>query len=156
LHASFITGGRELSSYPDHAALQMERRTLPGETSEHALDDLRQIIQRLGADDPTFRASVRSIFGRPAYEIAAEHPLPTILAASVSAVGGTPRTVGASFWADSAVLGHAGIPAVLFGPGGAGLHSIEEYVTVAEVLQCRDTLVEVTRRFCEVPRPGRG
>ena len=27
-----------------------------------------------------------------------------------------------SFWTDAAVLGAAGIPTVLFGPGGAGLH----------------------------------
>ena len=36
-----------------------------------------------------------------------------------------------SFWTDAAVLGSAGIPSVLFGPGGAGLHSVEEYVEVA-------------------------
>ena len=35
----------------------------------------------------------------------------------------------------------AGIPSVLFGPGGAGLHGIEEYVSVADVVACRDALV---------------
>ena len=35
-------------------------------------------------------------------------------------------------------LAARGIPSVLFGPGGAGLHSIEEYVNVADVLRCRD------------------
>ena len=45
-----------------------------------------------------------------------------------------------SFWTDAAILGGAGIPSVLFGPGGAGLHSIEEYVKVADVIACRDAL----------------
>ena len=45
-----------------------------------------------------------------------------------------------SFWTDAAMLGGAGIPSVLFGPGGAGLHSIEEYVNVRDVLACRDAL----------------
>jgi acetylornithine deacetylase len=45
-----------------------------------------------------------------------------------------------SFWTDAAVLGSAGIPTVLFGPGGAGLHGQEEYVIVAEVIACRDVL----------------
>jgi acetylornithine deacetylase len=45
-----------------------------------------------------------------------------------------------SFWTDAAVLGAAGIPSVLFGPGGAGLHSTEEYVLVGDVLKCRDSL----------------
>jgi acetylornithine deacetylase len=96
------------------------------------------------------------MFGRPAYEIASDHPLPKALSAALAAVGGAPRTVGASFWADSAVLGHAGIPSVLFGPGGAGLHSTEEFVKIDEVLRCRDALVEMTGRFCGTPRPGRG
>ena len=38
-----------------------------------------------------------------------------------------------SFWTDAAVLGHAGIPSILFGPGGAGLHSAEEYVNIGDV-----------------------
>jgi acetylornithine deacetylase len=48
--------------------------------------------------------------------------------------------VGMSFWTDAAVLGDAGIPTVLFGPGGAGLHGPEEYVTVADVEVCRNVL----------------
>ena len=32
VHASIIEGGRELSSYPDLCRLQLERRTVPGET----------------------------------------------------------------------------------------------------------------------------
>jgi acetylornithine deacetylase len=88
------------------------------------------------------------MFSRPAYEILPGHELPHLLARALSSVGGTPRTTGASFWTDAAVLGHAGIPSILFGPGGAGLHSIEEYVNVADVLLCRDALVELTGLFC--------
>jgi acetylornithine deacetylase len=53
-----------------------------------------------------------------------------------------------SFWTDAAVLGGAGIPSVLFGPTGAGLHSVEEWVDLASVRQCRDALVGLARRFC--------
>jgi acetylornithine deacetylase len=53
-----------------------------------------------------------------------------------------------SFWTDAAILGEAGIPAVLFGPGGAGLHSIEEYVRVADVIACRDTLAALALEYC--------
>ena len=45
-----------------------------------------------------------------------------------------------SFWTDAAILGRAGIPSVLFGPGGAGLHSIEEYVDDRGRVACRDAL----------------
>jgi acetylornithine deacetylase len=55
---------------------------------------------------------------------------------------------GASFWTDAAVLGEAGIPSILFGPGGAGLHSNEEHVNTADVVTCRSALAELIRRFC--------
>ena len=55
---------------------------------------------------------------------------------------------GMSFWTDASVLGDAGIPSLLFGPSGAGLHSTEEYVDAASVLTCRDVLVDLARRWC--------
>jgi len=148
LHASLIEGGRELCSYPDRAVLQMERRTLPSELAPIALDEVRLILDALRAEDPTFRATAKTLFSRPAYELPAGHALAEDLASAFAHVGGAPRMTGASFWTDAAVLGHAGIPSVLFGPGGAGLHSTEEYVNVADVLLCRDALAELARRFC--------
>jgi acetylornithine deacetylase len=53
-----------------------------------------------------------------------------------------------SFWTDAAVLGGAGVPAILFGPTGAGLHSVEEWVDTASVLTCRDALVALIRHWC--------
>ena len=148
LHASFIEGGGELSSYPDRARLQMERRTLPAEPTSIALDEVLSILEGLRLEDASFRGAARSMFGRPAYELPADHMLPQTLAAAIRRLGSVPRFAGASFWTDAAVLGHAGIPSVLFGPGGAGLHSSEEYVTIADVLLCRDVLVDLARRFC--------
>ena len=148
LHASLITGGRELSSYPDHASLQLERRLTPAEREGDGLAEVQQILDSLAREDATFRASARAMFSRPAYELSKDHDLPRMVGEALTKAGGTPSVVGASFWADSAVLGHAGIPSVLFGPGGAGLHSTEEYVRVNEVMTCRNALVELARAFC--------
>ena len=148
LHASFVEGGHELSSYPDRAVLQMERRILPSEPESTAIEEVHEILATLAREDATFRGAAKALFSRPAYELPPDHELPRALAAALSDVGGTPRVSGASFWTDAAVLGHAGIPSILFGPGGAGLHSIEEYVNVADVAVCRDALGEMIRRFC--------
>jgi acetylornithine deacetylase len=150
LHASLIEGGRELSSYPDHCALQMERRTICGEPADIALTEVEAILTRLQDDDPQFEANVRYIFGRLPYEIETDHEL---LKALETAAGhldpgrATSRTC-ATFWCDAAILGHAGIPSVIFGPGGEGLHGLEEYVRVDDVLGCRDALVELARLYC--------
>jgi acetylornithine deacetylase len=148
LHASLVNGGHELSSYPDVAVLQMERRTLPAEPASTALMEVQTILDELAGEDSTFRAVARPMLSRPPYEISADHSLPQRLTEALEAVGCPARLVGASFWTDAAVLGHAGTPSVLFGPGGAGLHSIEEYVNVNDVVICRDALVELAGRFC--------
>ena len=147
LHASTIEGGHELSSYPVRAWLQFERRTLPGEQPDVALVETNRILDKLRSEDPEFEAGAQLMFAREAYEIAARDPLPQLLAGAAASVGCTPAFVGMSFWTDAAILASAGIPAVLFGPGGAGLHSAEEYVVLEDVCRCRDTLVALARGF---------
>src|SRR5437763_1252283 len=79
LHASLVSGGRELSSYPDRATLQMERRTLPGEPESIAVAEVNGILDALVREDPTFRASATAMFSRPAYEVGRDHALPRAL-----------------------------------------------------------------------------
>jgi acetylornithine deacetylase len=140
LHASIVAGGRELSSYPDRCLLQMERRTVTGESGATAAAEVEHILADLRVEDPEFEADARVTFARPPYEVPAGHELPAAMARAAASAGCASRIVGMSFWTDAAVLGGAGIPSALFGPGGAGLHSIEEYVNVTDVLRCRDAL----------------
>lgn len=148
LHASLISGGRELSSYPDRCVLQMERRTLPGERMGVAAQEVQDILARLMTRDAEFAAESRALFARAPYEIPADHPLPAALLDAAREAGLAPAVAGMSFWTDAAVLGAAGIPSVLFGPAGAGLHGVEEYVETASVLRCRDALAALARRWC--------
>jgi acetylornithine deacetylase len=148
LHASIIEGGRELSSYPDRCRLLMERRTIAGENGQTALDEVLAILRALGAADPELEARTVLRFSRPAYEVAPDHPLPRAVVAAATHAGCATATTGMSFWTDAAVLAAAGVPSVLFGPGGAGLHSIEEYVNVNDVLACRDALASLARNWC--------
>jgi acetylornithine deacetylase len=148
LHASLISGGRELSTYPDACSLQVERRTITGEPDRASLAEVDAILADLKQEDPEFSATARFMFGRSPYETPAGHPLPKFIGKSLSRQGRTPESGGVTFWTDAAVLGNAGIPSVVFGPGGAGLHSIREYVLEADVLTCRDALVDLAHDFC--------
>jgi acetylornithine deacetylase len=147
LHASIIEGGQELSSYPARASLQFERRTLPGESADVALAETLAILDELRAEDTEFEGDAQLVFGREPYEINPSSSLPDALLRAAVVVGCVANRVGMTFWTDAAILGSAGIPTVLFGPGGAGLHSTEEYVLLADVCLCRDALVELARSF---------
>ena len=148
LHASIIDGGRELSSYPDRCRLQLERRTVVGETDEIVKQEIDAILDGLSREDAEFNGRSGLTFSRPPYELPPDHSLSRSLVAAATKCGCDSRTVGMSFWTDAAVLAGAGIPSVLFGPGGAGLHSTEEYVTVDDVVLCRDALTTLIGSWC--------
>lgn len=148
LHGSLIEGGRELSTYPDRCVLQLERRTITGEPGNIALTEVEEILTGLVQDDPEFRGSARQLFVRSPYETPEQHELPKMLESAVNGVGYSTKQSGMTYWTDAAILGEAGIPSVIFGPGGAGYHGLEEYVRLDEVLACQNVLSKLATEFC--------
>jgi acetylornithine deacetylase/succinyl-diaminopimelate desuccinylase-like protein len=148
VHASLIHGGRELSTYPDRCTLSIERRTVEGEREGILLDEVREMLEReLGAGSGELGASRSALRAPSSALIFTRRPYITPETCALLQLMPGPRTA-LSFWTDAAILGHAGTPSVIFGPGGAGLHGIEEHVRIDEVLACRDVLVDVATRFC--------
>ena len=135
VHASLIRGGAELSTYPESCVLELEWRTVPGETVELVESQIREIAGG---------AEVRTTFVRQPFEVAREEPI----VEAVLRHAGDPEIVGAPFWADSAVFAAAGIPTVVFGPGGEGAHAEVEWVDLADLERCKDVYVAVARELC--------
>ena len=149
IHASLISGGQELSSYPARCTLSLERRLLPGEDDTTLAAELEKILTELQSQDANFRAQIRPGYWARALETPRDTPLLHYLSeSSRNALGREPALAVQSFWTDAALLSEAGIPSVLFGPGGAGLHSAVEYVLLDEVALCAEVLVECARSFC--------
>jgi acetylornithine deacetylase len=105
---------------------------------------------------PDFRGEVKLLTTRPPYALDPTHALPQALAASLKSRALAADPVGMSFWTDAAILAGAGIPSILFGPSGAGLHSVEEFVDTDSVLVCRDVLAETVERMANVRAEGKG
>ena len=149
VHASLVEGGRELSSYPDRCQLRMERRTVPPETADDVAGELDEIIARLSADDETFRASSVVTFVRNPWEA---DPASDIVQATTAAIGkvtgADAETMTQTGWLDSGLLGDAGIPTVICGPRGEGLHAAVEWVDVDSLTTCAEVYVEIIRQFC--------
>jgi acetylornithine deacetylase len=148
LHASIINGGRELSTYPEKCVLQLERRNTSGEGPEVAMREVEEILNALRHEDDEFVASAHLMFDRAPYETPPEHDLPQRLESAVKNIGHDTCREGMTYWTDAAILGQAGIPTVVFGPGGEGFHAREEFVFVDHVEACRDALVLTARDFC--------
>jgi acetylornithine deacetylase len=147
LHASIISGGHEVSIYPDECVLQMERRTVDGEGPDVVAAEIGRLLEKLRAADSTFVAEAEVKAFRPSYRIDPSHRLAAAVGSALKSAGLSPAPIGMSFWTDAAILAGAGTPSVLFGPGGAGLHSHEEYVNVADVEVCRQVLAASVREL---------
>lgn len=149
LHASTIQGGTELSVYPAHCRLEVERRTVPGETVAQAAQELQAICDRLQAADPTVRLSVTPFLDRGPFAVAADAPIVQVVERHLAQrLGRAPAQVGASFWTDAALLAEAGMDTVLVGPVGGGLHSAEEWVDLRSLVDLAAVLAATAREFC--------
>jgi acetylornithine deacetylase len=149
VHASLIRGGAELSTYPDHCRIDLERRTLPSESQQTVEEELKLLIDQIAVDDSEFRAESNVFFYRPALEVSEDLDLIRILCEETRRVAGKdPNLVGAGWWTDAALLVDAGIPTVLFGHSGDGAHAPIEYADFDSLVKMTEVLVRTTVSFC--------
>jgi acetylornithine deacetylase len=149
LHAAMLSGGTGLSTYAPSCMVQIERRTVPGETEAQAVAEIQAIVDRVAAQDADFRATVRCFFARDPFEVA---PAATIVHAvdrAVEKVLGRPaKHIGDTPWMDAALLQAAGTEAVVIGATGAGAHSDCEWVDLESVFQLAEILAETAAEYC--------
>lgn len=149
LHAALLSGGTGLSTYAASSKVQIERRTIPGETEAQAVGELQSIIDDLRASDPTFQASIRPYFVRESFEVRRDAGIVRTLARAVESVTGMDAVfMGDTPWMDAALLAGADVETVVIGPAGGGAHADEEWVDLDSVAHLAEILVETAVAYC--------
>lgn len=149
IHASTIRGGQELSSYPEECVLEIERRTIPGETTEQVRKELQDILDRLAAEDPQFNATLEMGLERFPFEVAEDADIVRIVQHHSQAHTGKPsELVGGMGWMDSALLADAGVPTAIFGAHGDGAHGLSEWTDLDILHTYAGILAGIVREFC--------
>lgn len=148
IHASTIEGGTEMSIYPDKCLIELERRTLPGEYIEHVHAETQSILNELKKNDPQLQAELSSYVERLPLEVKHDDPIVLALEKSRTRKLGEAPLEGVTFWTDAALLSEKGIPTVIFGPSGGGLHAAIEYVEMESVYQTAEILAHTILDFC--------
>ncbi|MDT8435900.1 MAG: M20/M25/M40 family metallo-hydrolase [Gemmatimonadota bacterium] len=155
LHVPMISGGRQLFIYSDECTIDMECRTVPGQSDDEVLAELEAILAKLHEHDPTFRADVEKVLWQPPHEIDPERPIVgTVLRAAESVREEPVHTIGHGWWEDSALLGQAGVDAVVLGPTGGGLHTEEEWVETESVVKLAEILRRSAIEYCGPTEPS--
>jgi len=149
LNVPLVKGGSELYIYAERCVADVERRTISGETEAEITREMQDILDRLSAEDPAFKATMKTLIHRGPFEVPAEAEIVQTLERAVTArLGKKPEHIGQTFWTDAGLLADAGIETVLIGPRGAGLHSAEEWVEVQSVVDLAHILAETAVAYC--------
>ncbi|KAH6886435.1 tryptophan synthase beta subunit-like PLP-dependent enzyme [Thelonectria olida] len=150
IHASLIRGGEEASSYPAACVITIERRTVPGETPETVKQEIEDMVDVAAREAPGLNAVVRVTFDRSPFSIPLDHSFTTLVSEFVSKTLGKKATfTGEPYWTDCALLADQGIPSLLWGPKGLGLHGKEEWVDIDSIRKVTDGLTDIAKEFCK-------
>jgi succinyl-diaminopimelate desuccinylase len=131
-----IEGGDAVNKVPDRCTMAVDVRYLPGQDPAAILDEVRAIPE----------IEVTRTFIHPPVTVSRADPYVRALRGAVSrSIRGEALSVGRDGASDAAAFLEAGIPAVEFGPAGAGHHGPEEWVSVSSLARYRRALGDFVR-----------
>jgi succinyl-diaminopimelate desuccinylase len=131
-----IMGGDALNKVPDECTMAVDIRYLPGQDPAEILAQVASIPE----------IDVTRTFIWPPVSVARTDPYVRALREAVArSIRGEAMSVGRDGASDAASFLGAGIPAVEFGPGGAGHHGPEEWVSLSSMARYRRALGDFIR-----------
>lgn len=157
LNLGTIRGGDQPSTVAARCLLQLDRRTVPGETYHAITGELEALLKRVEHQFPGLRTAVRRAPGgmgglvHVALVTPPESPLVGAAQEAFRQVRGAPSELMTfPAWTDGALLaGFAGIPTVILGPGDLSLaHSPRESVAVDELAEAARLYAALALAFC--------
>ena len=122
-----IAGGTQPNIVPDACMIEVDRRTIPGETEASVKREIAALLK-----SSSLAAKISSAKLAPAFPLETDPKISLVQAFLRSAK--QPRPFGVHYFCDAAVLAAGGIPSVVFGPGGiAQAHTADEWISLAEL-----------------------
>jgi acetylornithine deacetylase len=146
---SLVSGGTELFTYPAECKAQFVWRTLPDQSRAILGSEFERLFGALKARDPRFDADLTWHLWREPMLIGQDAPIAQAVAVALRGeLGCDPDVCAAPWWTDAALIQAAGIPAVIVGPPGGGIHAVDEWVDVEGLARFERILLNVTRSYC--------
>lgn len=144
-----IEGGQQWGVVPERCKVEMDRRLLPGETREKAMEEIRQVLDEYAVNIEPLNYELFST-GEVAANIDTPHDEPFVVLANQALQDLTnerrPLT-GYMQTSDGRWLAKDGIPIVIFGPSEPAVaHSTDEYVSVEQLFEATQFLTLLALR----------
>jgi acetylornithine deacetylase len=139
MHPAMVRGGVGLSTYAPSCLIQLERRSLPGESEAAIVGEIEAVARDAGVE-----ATVRSTLFRPPMLCPPEAKVRQALTAALT----EPAREGCSGgWMDAALFDAVGIPTIIYGPSGTGAHAAIEWVDLPSVEHCAEVYERASLAF---------
>jgi len=139
INIGVIQGGTQANIVPDRCTIDIDRRTLPGETESTVRRQIQSVLKkhRLSADWLDLR-------GVPCDPLETDPDLP--LVRQLMKCANRRRTTGVDFFTDASLMASGGTPSVLYGPGDiAQAHTGDEWIDLGQL----ERAAAVLKRFLE-------
>lgn len=149
-----VHGGEIYNQYPQECLVEGTRRWLPGTRREDAEAEIRAITTELaGATGAEFHLETFPI--REAFVLDRQHPFVSAFQVSYAALAGAPLEPGPkpfvddgnSFWA------LANVPAITHGPRAGGPHTMNEWVSIDDLVRVATVYALTAIAFCGAAVP---
>jgi len=154
LMVTVASGGQSPFVLAQRATALVERRTVAGESAADALAEVEGILADLRAADPTVAADARLVAAREPWRLDTEGAAATLaarlertLAADGPLDGTHEGRFHAPYWMEAPLWQAAGIPALVCGPAGGGLHAADEWVDLRQVRRYAVALTAALRAW---------
>ncbi|MEW6510930.1 MAG: M20 family metallopeptidase [Bacteroidota bacterium] len=129
LSVGVIEGGQAVNVVPDRCVIEIDRRTLPGESTDAVLAAVQKTLEGVAG----WRFEPPHLIAPP-METPAESPVVGELSDAIRRITGSVTFEAAPYATDAGVYGSAGIPSVVFGPGDiAQAHTADEWIEIDEL-----------------------
>ena len=138
MHVGTIEGGVNPWMVAGRCRITIDRRVLPGERPEDVVQEVQEIVDRLGKRKSNFRGAARVVtFASPMKTASTNTVVAAIREATARVVGRDPGIHGWSATCDANIHVNEGdTPAIVFGPGSIErqAHRPDESVAVSELV----------------------
>ena len=139
-----VSGGSSTFVVADRARVVLERRTIAGEAADVEAE-VASMLDDVRAEAPDLDASWRIALRQDAWRADTDGPaaqLSRTLADRLADRGHAPAPFAAPYWMEAALWQAAGIPAVVCGPAGGGLHAADEWLDLRQLRDFADALTD--------------
>ena len=146
LNVGRCLAGGDVSTVPDRALVEIDRRIVPGESPAGCLAEIEATAREIAAGCPGVTVETSTFLAAPAFFTSEDEPFVRLAREAVRRAGLPDRLTGYRQASDARYFAGDGIPILIFGPSDPAVgHATDEHVGIADLVAASRVVTELAR-----------